>query len=631
MNPPGPPTRTHAFGRLQLGFRTRLFGVSLLLMVACAVASLVWLEVSLRPLMERQAITELQGSAALVHASVHPRLGLSPAALTDTVHNLASQSDLRITLIDPDGAVHADSSIAVDDLPQLDWHGDRPEVVGAHDAGMSGVSRRHSDTLDEDMVYVAIPIEWSTGRTGTLRVARTITRADAPIFALYRLLGFAVAGGFILALLMTQLAATSMDRDLGILLRHTTALARGETAAPISMRSSVALAGIAGTVAQMAQEAQRVVRALAEERRRSVIVLGAVREGLLSVDRDWRLTLVNPACRRLLGIGTADLGRRLDKALDCPELVALIERARVEGEVMGDLSVDPDPLVDPTVDRVLQARVTPGEEAGHVISLVDITHLRRLETIRRDFVANVSHELRTPISIVQASAEALQDGAIDDPRYSAQFLDAILRNSDRLVLLTKDILQLSRIEAGQSMLDLEPVVVSEVVIDVIEIFHQRSRARKQRVVSTVDPMVAVVADAGALEQVLVNLLDNAMKYTPKKGTIRVSTAPGQDDRVRILVADGGPGIPEKHRPRLFERFYRVDSGRSREEGGTGLGLAIVKHLAESMDGAVGVEPNQPQGSIFWLELPEAPIFDAHEPTTDGLPPVVDSPAEDGTG
>lgn len=610
------PTPSDGVRRLDVGFRTRLFVVSVALMVVFVLATGVWLETSLRPLLEAQAITELEGSATLARAAVSEHVDAPSDVLTDQLRGLSEAADLRLTLIDPSGTVKADSSVTVVELGSLAWHGDRPEVKATLAGQPVGVSRRYSDTLDEERVYVAVPIAWNEAGTGSLRVSRTTARADAPIFAIYRLLLVALVGGCCVALMMTWLAATSMDRDLGVLLRHTTLLASGETVAPLRLQSSVALAGIAGSVDQMAHETQRVLRALADERKRSAAVLGVVREGLFSIDREDRLTLVNPACAQSLGLTNADLGRRVHRAVDCPPLIDLIDRARTKGEQTGDIErPGSDGSEGPTI---LQARVLPGGQGGFVVSLSDITHLRRLETIRRDFVANVSHEVRTPISIVQASAEALQDGAIEDPRYSAQFLDAILRNTDRLVLLTKDILQLSRIEAGQSIVALEPVVVSDVVIDVIEILHQRSRVRKQRVVSTVGPAISVVADAGSLEQVLVNLLENAMKYTPKKGTIRVSTAPGADDRIRILVADHGPGIPAVHRPRLFERFYRVDPGRSREEGGTGLGLAIVKHLAESMGGAVGMEPNVPTGAIFWFELPALPL-------------TVDSPAAGETG
>ena len=590
---------------LELGFRTRLFFVFIFLMALFAAASVAWLEMSLRPMLDHQSITVLEGSATLAQAGVAHRLDASPEVLTRELKSLSTASDLRLTVISPDGDVVADSSVEVDQLHELDWHGDRPEVTHAMTHGTTGMSRRHSSTLDLDMVYMAVSLDWPDGRTGVLRISSTTERADAPVMALYRLLGVALLGGLGVALFMTWLAASSMNRDLSVLLRHTTTLARGETSAPLELQHSVELAGLAGSINQMAAEAQRAVRELAEERHRSGIVLQAVREGLLSVDRKRRLTLVNPACQALLGIGPGDLGRKLHKIVPIPELRALMKTAKREGTATGDVA-----LTDTADDgiqstRILKVHISSEDNAGLVLTVHDMTRVRRLETIRRDFVANVSHELRTPISIVQASTEALQDGAIDQPQYAAMFLDAILRNAQRLNLLVQDILKLSRIEAGQSILALEPVSISEVVSDVTQILYTRSTERNHVIISTVGSNDVVIADAGSLEQILVNLLDNAMKYTPTDTRIRVSTL-DTGERIRILVADNGPGIAEEHRSRLFERFYRVDPGRSRSEGGTGLGLAIVKHLAESLNGSVGVESNIPTGAIFWVELPKAP-------------------------
>jgi two-component system phosphate regulon sensor histidine kinase PhoR len=517
--------------------------------------------------------------------------------------------DLPLQIIGPTGRVRAASGVSTEALPALPTLEDRPEVVAALQTGALAVARRTASDRPQERVYVAVPVWQGTPSAGLIRVSRSADRADAPVAALYRLLAVALPGGLLVVLFMTWLATGSMDRDLRVLLQHTAALARGEAVVPVQIQSSGALAGIAGSVDQMAQETQRAVRALADERQRSAIVLRAVREGLFSVDRSGRLSLVNPACAELLGLQAEDKGRALHEVVDCPALGALMVQAREAGEAGGDVRA---PMEAGAEERVLRVRVTPGEDDGLVVSLADVTHLRRLETIRRDFVANVSHELRTPISIVQASAEALQDGALEDPHYSAQFLDAILRNTDRLALLTRDILQLSRIEAGKWLPELEEVSVSEVVVDVIEILHQKSRERKQQLVSTVDPAVVVRADAGSLEQVLVNLLENAMKYTPKKGSIRVSSVE-EEGRVRILVVDHGPGIASHHRERIFERFYRVDPGRSRQEGGTGLGLAIVKHLVESMGGEVGMEPNPDGGSIFWFALTPARDAAPHSP------------------
>jgi signal transduction histidine kinase len=242
-------------------------------------------------------------------------------------------------------------------------------------------------------------------------------------------------------------------------------------------------------------------------------------------------------------------------------------------------------------------------------ALTDLAHerdqLKRMERVRRDFVANVSHELRTPVSVILSNAETLADGAIEDRARRDAFLQAIVRNADRLSRLITDLLDLARIEAGRYPIELEPIPLAEVVDDVVATLRTRAEERGQTLTTEI-PDVEVVADERALEHVLGNLLDNALKYTPPGGHV-VVRARQDGDLARIEVADDGPGVPEEHRDRLFERFYRVDPGRSREIGGTGLGLSIVKHLVQAMDGEVGVEPRTPRGSVFWFRLRRATV------------------------
>jgi two-component system phosphate regulon sensor histidine kinase PhoR len=240
-----------------------------------------------------------------------------------------------------------------------------------------------------------------------------------------------------------------------------------------------------------------------------------------------------------------------------------------------------------------------------VLVLHDITELRRLENLRREFVANVSHELRTPVSVIRATAETLADGALDaGPEVAGGFVDAILRNSERLTRLISDLLDISRIDSGNYRTEITEVEVHETIARATQ--SVKDGHAEHRISVLCDTDLVVMADAFALEHVLINLLENAVKYTPSGShvEVRVRASAG---RVVVEVADDGPGIEAKHRPRVFERFYRVDAGRSREKGGTGLGLSIVKNLVQSMQGTVGVKPNEPRGSVFWFELPAATV------------------------
>lgn len=235
--------------------------------------------------------------------------------------------------------------------------------------------------------------------------------------------------------------------------------------------------------------------------------------------------------------------------------------------------------------------------------LEDVTTMRRLETMRRDFVANVSHELRTPVAVIRANAETLMAGAKDDPQMATRLIDGLHRNAERLARILADLLDLSRLDAGQYRLEIAPTSVRAVTEQSLSTLESHALSRNITTVVHVADTLAVHADPKALDQILVNLIDNAIKYANPQGRVWIEANELGDD-VRIDVRDDGPGIPEKHRERVFERFYRADPSRSREAGGTGLGLSIVKHLVESMGGTVGVEANVPRGCIFWFTLPK---------------------------
>ncbi len=338
--------------------------------------------------------------------------------------------------------------------------------------------------------------------------------------------------------------------------------------------------------------------ALTEERDYFGAVLEVMEAAVVAIDGERRITVVNRAARELLALRGSPVGRTLGEVVQVDELDNLLvgeggKARHAEFELPGPPR------------RVVVARVSPrGASGGLVVVIHDITELRRLETMRRDFVANVSHELRTPVSVIRANAETLLDGALDDVEMAESFVEAVLRNAERLSRLVSDLLDLSRIEVGQYKVQIGPLPVAASVRRVVEALE--SRIEEQGLSVTVDVSSSLVAraDAQALEQILTNLVDNAVKYTPQGGVIALRGY-AMDGWVRLEVQDNGPGIDPVHHPRLFERFYRVDPGRSRQMGGTGLGLAIVKHLAAALRGRVGMSPAEHRGCIFWLELPAA--------------------------
>ncbi|MCB9555786.1 MAG: PAS domain-containing protein [Deltaproteobacteria bacterium] len=411
---------------------------------------------------------------------------------------------------------------------------------------------------------------------------------------LKRALIVVAVAAFVVLLLTTVAARRLFSRTISQLV-HSVYAAAGE--AEQTGLGEYDIGQVTGSVTRIAGQLNSSVATLASERSRFEAVLNAMSEAVVTTDSALTITLANPAACELLRaeLGTV-IGVPLIEVTRLPALNDLVHRGLKE-----DVSAE---IVFGNQERTVAARVKPLGGAGTVIAMHDITEQRRLEVIRRDFVANVSHELRTPVSVMRANAETLLDGALDERDLAERFVTAILRNAERLSQLVSDLLDLARVEAGRLTLEIVPVAISEVAQRVLETVAPAADKRNMELVDAVPAGLRVSADRKALEQVLLNLLDNAVKYVHEGGRIEI-TAQAVNAKVRIEVRDNGPGIAPHHRARIFERFFRVDPGRSREMGGTGLGLAIVRHLVDTMGGEVGVDALRPSGAAFWISLPSA--------------------------
>jgi len=345
----------------------------------------------------------------------------------------------------------------------------------------------------------------------------------------------------------------------------------------------------------LARGGERTGAALARERALLASVLDTMHQGVVALDEERRITLINDAARVLLDLTYAPIGEPLLDHVRLPAILELLPPKPDAAPV--ELQTPKGIRIEARVDRL-----ATGD--GCILLLEDVTEIRKLETIRRDFVANVSHELRTPVAIIRANTETLLGGALDDPKMGPKLIDGLHRNSERLARILADLLDLSRLEAGHYRIELTKVPLAAAVSDAVQTINGAIADKKLAAQIEVADDLAVNADSAALEHVLVNLIDNAVKYTPSGGHVGIA-ARRNGTKIRVEVSDDGPGIAERNRERIFERFYRVDPGRSRAMGGTGLGLSIVKHLVESMGGQVGVDANEPQGSTFWVELHSA--------------------------
>jgi two-component system phosphate regulon sensor histidine kinase PhoR len=356
---------------------------------------------------------------------------------------------------------------------------------------------------------------------------------------------------------------------------------------------------------RLAENLEATLAELHRERAVQGQILEGMQEGVLVLDRDGRIVMMNPAFRAMLLLGTEAKGRLLIEVVRHAELHEILNRALTRRTTaLGEIDL---PGIKPR--RLLtHATAFAGEAGGLLAVFVDVTDLRRLESLRRDFVANVSHELRTPVTAMRSAAETLRVSALYDSDVSVavRFVDMIERNGERLQSLIEDLLELSRLESKEFRLKNEDVDFSVVAGIVVGLFRERADKKGVRLGISLDEAVHLVTDQRALEQVVANLVDNAIKYCPAGSsvTLLAQKVPGA---VRIVVKDTGQGIDPKHLPRLFERFYRVDAGRSRDVGGTGLGLSIVKHLVEAMGGQVTVESEVGKGCAFTLSLPGRPV------------------------
>ncbi len=364
------------------------------------------------------------------------------------------------------------------------------------------------------------------------------------------------------------------------------------------------MVALATAMNETAARLDLTIRSLAEERNRSETILRSMTEGVAVIDANQRVRFCNQAFCRIAGLPAAGCeGRPLIEILRYPELLAAVQKSLALAEmVTGELTTG---TVQPRTFAATVAPIQGPQPVGAVVVLHDISELRRLERVRRDFVANVSHELKTPLTVIQGFAETLLGGGLEDLEHNRRFVEIIRDHASRLTQLTEDLLRLSLIEAGKLELEFRSLPVEEVIAPCAETTHLRA-AEKGLTLEIHCPsyLPPVRGDAHHLQEVLQNLLDNAVQYTPSGGRIRVEAAVA-DGFVGIVVQDTGIGIPLGEQQRIFERFFRVDVARSREVGGTGLGLSIAKHIVEAHGGRIWVESRLGQGSDFHFTIPLA--------------------------
>ena len=588
---------------MKLGIRSKLFLVSLGLIVVSVAVANAYLTRALDTDMTERIRQELLVRLRLIERDA----ATSTAALDDMARwdeladDLGHRAQARVTVIRKDGLVLGDSDVDMPDLASVDNHARRPEVIEALARG-EGSSTRFSDTVRRRMVYVALPFRRDGAVVGFARVARPLTEVDTAIGQVRRMIFFAFGLTLVVAILFSSVAAHRISKTVLVLTNAARRMAAGDLAVRTQAAGTDEVAELGRALDQLAANLQAALHDLRAERDRMGRVLDGMREGVLLLDSENRVQLANPALREMLLLDRDIMGKTQLEIVRNAELKRILDAAQTSDDpATAEIEVG-----DLKPRRLLVHAIALPDDIGGVLAVfVDVTELRRLESMRRDFVGNVSHELRTPITAVRSAAETLRIALESGPQASATFVDIIERNAERLHRLVEDLLDLSRIESREFRLNLETVDVRAVADHVVTLLRPNAERKRMRLVIDISQATAPARAARrALEQVLSNLVDNAVKYGVENGSVTIR-ATSEASTVRISVEDDGPGVEAKHLPRLFERFFRVDAGRSREVGGTGLGLSIVKHLVEAMGGTVGVESTPGTGSRFSVTLPRA--------------------------
>ncbi len=581
--------------------RLRLFwklGLTyLLLLFAVLLAVDIYAARALRRDYLRASFEHLESLANL--AQTRPPSVEDPTALSAWATWMA-ESGARVTVIASNGRVLADSD---EDPQRMENHVDRPEIQAAFATGQ-GRAVRHSDTLNLDLVYLAIRYQPEEGMPVVLRLALPLAQINKALADIRGRLWTASLVILLLAGTVSLLFSRTFSQRIERLKQFSRRVAEGDFSSLPVESANDELAELTRSLNETAARLDRTIQTLTEERNRSAAILRSMAEGVVAVGPDEKLLFCNQTFCQILGVETEQCqGRPLLEVIRQSDLLAVIRQA-----LAGQESVSSEVMMGTVRPRSFAVRASPvraNDTTGAVLVLHDISELRRLERVRRDFVANVSHELKTPLTAIQGSVETLLGGALEDAQNRREFLEIIRDHTVRLGRLTDDLLKLSLIEAGRLELEYDTISVSDLIAPCVE--TTRLKANQKQLTLEVEcaaNLPPVRGDESRLREVMQNLLDNAVQYTPSGGRITVRAA-AVDRQVMIAVTDTGIGIPRAEQEKIFERFYRVDAVRSREVGGTGLGLSIAKHLVEAHGGRIEVESEVGLGSTFSVFLPTA--------------------------
>ncbi|MHB8910224.1 MAG: sensor histidine kinase [Syntrophales bacterium] len=517
---------------------------------------------------------------------------------------LARRANARLTLIDAAGRVTADSEFTARDM---DNHLDRPEI---QDARLKGVGKaiRYSLTLKKDMIYVAAPLREGSRTTGYIRLSRPLTEVALATYGMGKTFFAIMLAIVVVSLTIALLFSLKILSPIRRLAAFAGQVRTGNIAGALRIDSQDEIGQLAESINEMVAALQEKIRTADAETRKLESVFSSMQEGVMVLDAESRIESVNRGMEEMTGRPQgAVIGKTLLEAFRNSELHDSLERFRKGGETVCeevDLG-DHRPVVMDVTFSAFRGE-TDGERKT-ILVFHDVTRLKKLERVRTDFVANVTHEIRTPLTAIIGFVETLLQGAVDDPQTARKFLETVRENAQRLNRLVDDLLTLSGFELGEMALHPEGLSLADVLEQVLTVVTAQVSRKNIRIVREIPAeSPRIMADRDRLAQILLNIVDNAVKFTPDGGTVTVTASSEEEGYLTVRVADTGVGIPKGEIPRLGERFYRADRTRSRELGGTGLGLSIVKHLMNAHGGRMAIDSTPGRGTTVSLSFPIFP-------------------------